>query len=188
MNLRKNSYVPNLLFRIFTSLTLLIIIFLSVLEFTDGGLSLGFFFEMIKVFCFLMGIFISLILIGYYGIFSWIHGNGYVIHFKITDKKIIHEIDEKEMQKNKMLIFLGKLFSIFSKSPGGYGAQMLAEGRRQMTSNFKDVIKIKIYKNKILIKDRFLRTNVIFTTAESHQEIIDLIRNACKSSVKIVKK
>ena len=42
--------------------------------------------------------------------------------------------------------------------------------------------------NKILIKDRFLRTNVIFTTAESHQEIIDLIRNACKSSVKIIKK
>lgn len=154
----------------------------------EGGLSLEFLLEMVKIYSLLMAIFIGLIIIGYYGIFSWIHGNKYLIHYKITDKKIDHVIDKSASDKMKPWIFIGKILSIFSKSPGGYGAQKLAEGRQVMTSYFKDLIKIKIYKNKILIKDRFLRTNVVFTRSDNHQEIKNLIIDACKPSVKIIEK
>jgi hypothetical protein len=161
-----------------------------VLEFIESGISKGFIFEMLRLYGFILSILVGLIVIGYYGLFVMIHGNKYLIHYEITDKQIKHLVDKKQMKQMRPWIIIGKLLSVFSKSPTSYGALKLSESRQEMITKFNDVVKIKTYKKsqKIIIKDRFLRTNVIYTSIETYDSIAKLIIDSSKAHVKVIRK
>lgn len=147
MNLFRDSSVFITLCKIMvlcTSFPYLLVIFLATIE---GNFARDF-LEISKVFVIIALFMIALSAFSYYIIYVPFHGSNYSIIYEMNANSIRFIESKKDTKKNELMSSIGIIAGIIAGNPTTAGANLLALSKSEMTTTFKHVNKIIIYKNQ----------------------------------------
>lgn len=125
----------------------------------------------------LLGIVFLLSVVGYYLIYMPIHGVRYLILYEMDAYKIRFIESGKHQKRNQIFNYIGIAAGFMIGDMTVVGASLLANARRQMTTEYKDILKIIIYKRryiKLISKD--MTRNLICYEAGDQEFIVNFIK------------
>lgn len=158
-----------------------------VLALFEGNFSRDF-FAITSTFFYLSLFMILLLAFSYYIVYLPLHGNKYTIIYEMNNNTIRFIESKKDTHINEVVSSIGIIVGALAGNPTTAGANLLSLSNSEMTTEFKHVSKVIIYKHqhlKLISKD--LTRNLICYHIDDKQFVESYIIDHCPTA-RIIKK
>ncbi|MDO5442552.1 MAG: zinc ribbon domain-containing protein [Bacteroidia bacterium] len=183
--LMKNPTVLKLLWKIFFWIFIVMWVFLSIVNLSEGHFNMKDFLDFSKIFLLLLVGVEVLVALGYF-IYAAIQGFKYCVMFEMDEEGVKHTQMPKQFKKAQAMSVLTMLMGAVSGKPGAVGTGMLAASKQSMVSNWKSVKSVEIdAKHNVIKVNERMNKNQVYAEDADFEYVVDYIKSHVSKKCKV---
>ncbi len=184
-NMLKNPTILFLLWKMFFWIFIGIFTMLTLFDVFGGYYTFDKFLDFWKFALFFILCAEAFVAFGYL-VYSLIMGCTYYVMFDMDDDGVVHTQMPKQFKKAQAMGWIAFLAGMAAKKPGVAGAGLLSASKQSMSSDWKVVKSIEIYRRRGVIKvNSLLNYNQVYAEPEDFDFVENFIRSHVTEKCKI---